>query len=181
MMKQKKQTAHDAAMKAVAHTTACELDAAVSDAIDVIGTIGINVGLYSLVALAYIAGTAAGKHLDRERRKLPTVHRWNFIDTKAGRTLYRSCVESGDFAPYSKARARYALEADAIEGLKPPAHRVDRPDPVSTYREVIDRDLPRLSARVMDLSQRLAMLNDALKDMALREEVKAELLEAETT
>lgn len=180
MMKQKP-TAHDAAMTAIAHTTASDLDAAIGDAVAIVDAIGINAGLYSLVALAYIAGTAAGKHADRQRRQVPSVHRWNFIDTKAGRTLYRQCVESGDFAPYSKARARYALEADAIEGLKPPAHRVDRPDPVSTYREVIDRDLPNLSARVMDLSQRLAMLNDALKDMALREEVKAELLEAETT
>ncbi len=179
-MKPKKPTAHDAAMKAIAHTTASDLEAAVGDAIDIIDVIGINAGLYSLVALAYVAGIAAGKHQDRERKQLPSVRRWPFAETKMGRTLYRQCVESGDFAPYSKARARYALEADAIEGLKPPAHRVDRPDPVSTYREVIDRDLPRLSARVMDLSQRLAMLNDALKDMALREEVKAELLE-ETT
>lgn len=181
MMKQKKPTAHDVGWRAIENTTASDLDNALGGAIDIVDNYGLNTGVYSLVALGILYGIAAGKHQDRERKQPPTVHRWNFIDTKAGRTLYRECMESGDFAPYSKARARYALEADAIEGLKPPAHRVDRPDPVSTYREVIDRDLPRLSARVMDLSQRLAMLNDALMEMALREEVKAELLEAEPT
>lgn len=181
MMKPKKQTAHDAAMTAIAHTTASDLEAAVGDAIDIIDAIGINAGLYSLVALAYIAGTAAGKHQDRERKQLSSVRRWNFIDTKAGRTIYRECMEAGDFAPYSRAHARYNLEFDAIAGIKPPKRRVDRPTPASSYQEVIDRDLPRLSDTISAIRQNLVMLSDSVHQLAEREAVKIELLEAEPT
>lgn len=161
MMKQKKPTAHDAAMKAIVHTTASDLEAAVADAIDVIDTIGINAGIYSLVAIAYIAGTAAGKHADRQRKQLPSVHRWPFVETKRGRDLFRQCNENGNFKPYHRERARYDLEFDRIAGIKPPKRRVDRPDPADTYSEVVSRDIPRLSDTISAIQQNLARILSA--------------------
>jgi hypothetical protein len=178
---QKKPTAHDAGWRAIEHAAASDLDNALGDAIDIVDNCGLNTGVYSLVALGILYGIATGKRADRQRKQLPSVRRWPFSETKSGRTLYRQCVESGDFAPYSRAQARYNLEFDAIAGIKPPKRRVDRPTPASSYKEVIDRDLPRLSDTISAIRQNLVMLSDSVHQLAEREAVKVELLEAETT